>query len=199
MDALRKDLEGTGWTLAPATASAAGPREIAAAGVSREAAPSVADTEANREGPRGMILSKQEILWIVAEKWEEEWVIPSDRHDPHGIFALSVLEEFQDYETSLRMPGPGTIAVDDRGEHLLQTRHYPSRVRWEFKTWSSDRLSCGKTRARALRVWRPTCACCMLPRASRRAKCAEILRSAKVPRRRARWSWPCSLSPSWND
>ena len=115
MDALRKDLEGTGWTLAPATASAAGPREIAAAGVSREAAPSVADTEANREGPRGMILSKQEILWIVAEKWEEEWVIPSDRHDPHGIFALSVLEEFQDYETSLRMPGPGTIAVDDRG------------------------------------------------------------------------------------
>ncbi|MCE5243570.1 MAG: hypothetical protein ABFD98_20185 [Syntrophobacteraceae bacterium] len=119
---LRNDLEESGW-MPPAAnvapAPQAGDSAGSPAGVSHPAAatgpPSAADAEMSQEGPRGMVLSRREILWAVAEKWEEEWVVPTDRRDPNGIFAASALQEFQDFQTTLRLPGPGGITVDDRG------------------------------------------------------------------------------------
>ena len=115
VETLRKDLEEMGWS--PALGNTA----PSAGSVAQESEPAPpvsaksADNGTQQEGPRGIVLSKQEVLWTVAERWEEEWVIPSDRRDPRGIFAVSVLQEFQDYQTSVRLPGAGAIAADDRG------------------------------------------------------------------------------------
>lgn len=120
IDMIRNDLEESGW-MPPAANASSAPQADAAAGspaaMSPPAAgpPSAAGAEISQEGPRGIVLSRREILWAVAEKWEEEWVVPTDRHDPDGIFATSALQEFQDFQTTLRLPGPGGIAVDDRG------------------------------------------------------------------------------------
>jgi hypothetical protein len=60
--------------------------------------------------------SKQEVLWAVAEKWEQGWHLPGGQRDPKGPFAASVFQELQDYGWSLRFPQAGTLVPNNEGE-----------------------------------------------------------------------------------
>ncbi|MFP5213905.1 MAG: hypothetical protein ACLGPL_11065, partial [Acidobacteriota bacterium] len=61
-----------------------------------------------------------EVLWVVSEKWEQEWYLPGDRRDPHGLFALSVLQEMQDYGWTLRFTGRDDLPMDNNGNISTQ-------------------------------------------------------------------------------
>lgn len=56
-----------------------------------------------------------EILWVVAEKWDQEWHLPVDRRDPHSLFAGSVLNESADYDWSILLPQSGSLVPDHQG------------------------------------------------------------------------------------
>jgi hypothetical protein len=66
---------------------------------------------------RETAVSRQKHLWAVAERWDGEWYLPKDRRDPHGLFALTMLQESQDYGWSLVFPdsGDGGLLMDSRG------------------------------------------------------------------------------------
>jgi len=60
--------------------------------------------------------SGEEILWVVSEKWDEEWQMPGDSQDPEGFLAASVFQGSRDYGWSIRLPQMGTLAPDGDGE-----------------------------------------------------------------------------------
>jgi hypothetical protein len=76
----------------------------------------MAESGKAREGMVKAPVSGQEILWAVAEKWDDEWYLPSDRSDPKGLFAACVLQGSLDYGWSLRLPQMETLALDLKGE-----------------------------------------------------------------------------------
>jgi hypothetical protein len=58
----------------------------------------------------------KEILWAVAENWDDEWHLPGDRRDPRALFAACVFEGSRDYDWSMRYPETGTLSPDANGE-----------------------------------------------------------------------------------
>jgi hypothetical protein len=58
----------------------------------------------------------KEILWAVAENWEDEWHLPGDHKDPKALFAACVFEGSKDYNWSIHYPGTGTLTPDAHGE-----------------------------------------------------------------------------------
>ncbi len=57
----------------------------------------------------------QELFWVVAEKWGQEWHLPADSRDSDGPFAASIFQELLDYGWSLRFPEAGTLTPDEDG------------------------------------------------------------------------------------
>jgi hypothetical protein len=142
MDALKKDLEESGILVAqqkPPAAPASSPAPSAAAATGgenthdeEEAEPSVeADNSqppaeeaskppviepgASRSASRGIAATRREILWVVPEKWEQEWEIPTDGSDVRSFFARSLGKEMEGLEFSILLPQPGSVRMDLSG------------------------------------------------------------------------------------
>jgi len=64
---------------------------------------------------RGIAASKREILWAVPEKWEQEWVLPTDREDVHTPFTRSLGREVDDFDLSILLPQPSFVRMDLAG------------------------------------------------------------------------------------
>lgn len=81
------------------------------------AGPEVLDLESSpaQEGRRGIAPTKREILWAVAEKWEQEWVLPTDIGDVRSLFTRSLGREMDDFDFSILMPQPGSVRMDFAG------------------------------------------------------------------------------------
>jgi hypothetical protein len=128
MDVLRKDMEAQGFPVANAASreaeapassdsenpdnTAAGTSQTTAAGRSVTAR---ADQEPRPSASRGLSVTKKEILWVVPEKWEQEWILPTDRRDVRSLFTQSIAQELDGYDYSLQLPQPGSIKMDIAG------------------------------------------------------------------------------------
>lgn len=129
IDVLRKDLEEAGFPITE-TARAQAPVKDASnppASADKPQAPeSTGETAAEtrvaktNEAPktsatRGLSVTKKEILWVVCEKWEQDWVIPANKRDAQSLFAQSIKRELDDYDYSLLYAEPGSVKVDYTG------------------------------------------------------------------------------------
>jgi hypothetical protein len=115
MDVLKKDLEqfdiGIGEARKPAAPDApseAVPPRLAPSGRERV-------EQTGRQPSRGITVTKQELFWAVAEKWDQQWYLPRGKRDLRGLFALSVLQEAEDFDWSLHLPETGSITVEPNG------------------------------------------------------------------------------------
>ncbi len=61
---------------------------------------------------RGISSTKREILWAVSEKWEQEWVLPTDSGDVRSLFARSFGRQMDDLDFSILLPQPGSVRMD---------------------------------------------------------------------------------------
>ncbi len=64
---------------------------------------------------RGISPTKKEILWAVTEKWDEKWVLPTDRGDIRCIFARSISREMDGFGFSILLPQSGSVEMDNDG------------------------------------------------------------------------------------
>ena len=55
--------------------------------------PPVIEQSASRPASRGIAATRREILWVVPEKWEQEWELPTDSSDVRSFFARSLGKE----------------------------------------------------------------------------------------------------------
>ena len=77
--------------------------------------PPVIEPGASRPASRGIAATRREILWVVPEKWEQEWEIPTDGSDVRSFFARSLGKEMEDLEFSILLPQPGSVRMDLSG------------------------------------------------------------------------------------
>ena len=142
MDALKKDLEESGILVAqqkPQAPAASSPVRSAAAApggentqdeedaepsaetddsqppVEEASQPPVIEPGASRSASRGIAATRREILWVVPEKWEQEWEIPTDGSDVRSFFARSLGKEMEDLEFTILLPQPGSVRMDLSG------------------------------------------------------------------------------------
>ncbi|MHC1728293.1 MAG: hypothetical protein AB9866_20205 [Syntrophobacteraceae bacterium] len=66
-------------------------------------------------GVRGLSVTRKEILWAVPEKWEQEWVLPTDERDTRSLFASAIGRELGDYDFSIQLPQAGSTKMDLSG------------------------------------------------------------------------------------
>ena len=64
---------------------------------------------------RGITTTKREILWAVAEKWEQEWVLATDSGDVRSLFTRSLGKEMDDFDFSVLLPQHGSLRIDLAG------------------------------------------------------------------------------------
>lgn len=125
MDVLKKDVRQLGLTpaevtqtqpIAPAAPEqTAQPPEPAAPQETVQTPPpeqSPAQVETPSQPPQP---SEQSILWAVAENWDNNWILPGSSADPQSLFAMSTLQESQDYLWSLSFPQTGSLTIDPSG------------------------------------------------------------------------------------
>ncbi len=142
MDALKKDLEESGILVAqqkPQAPAASSPARSAAAAPGGEnthdeegaepaaetddsqppaqeaSKPPVIEPGASRSASRGIAATRREILWVVPEKWEQEWEIPTNGSDVRSFFARSLGKEMEDLEFTILLPQPGSVRMDLSG------------------------------------------------------------------------------------
>jgi hypothetical protein len=137
MDALRKDLEQSGIvsaqqtappasseaTNAPAASSSAEAVQTQDEGTQREvdnstraaSQPQPAAGSENRPPSRGISVSKGEILWVVSEKWEQEWELPTEGSGDSFLFARSLGQEMDEHNFSIHLPLTGSVRMDLSG------------------------------------------------------------------------------------
>lgn len=139
MDLLKKDLAKLGVLgaqnapagpapAAPAAAPPAAPAPAVANGRTSPPKPAQAAAPppvATRPAPagqngagslsRGISPTKKEILWAVAEKWDEKWVLPTDTGDIRCIFAQSIAGEMDGFGFSILLPQSGSVEMDNGG------------------------------------------------------------------------------------
>jgi len=140
IDALKKDLEQSGILAAQqktnpapapseamsASASPAegqGPGEEKAQGSSQEVETSQAETspaqpaEAGRNpsASRGISATRSEILWVVSEKWEQGWELPTEGTGDEFLFARSMNKEMEEHNLSINLPMSGSVRMDLSG------------------------------------------------------------------------------------
>ncbi len=70
---------------------------------------------AGRASYRGISATKREILWAVAEKWDQEWVLPTESGSADSLFARSLGEEMGDNDFSILFPQHGSVKMDLSG------------------------------------------------------------------------------------
>jgi len=127
VDVLRKDLEEAGFPIAEAgrnqvteTPGAPASAEKPATSESTGGTAVATQTARAEEAPkppasRGLSVTKKEILWVVSEKWEQDWAIPANKKDAQSLFAQSMSRELDDYDYSLLYAEPGSVKVDYTG------------------------------------------------------------------------------------
>jgi hypothetical protein len=73
--------------------------------------------EKETQGPssRGIAPTKKEILWAVPEKWEQEWVLPTDKEDVRTPFTRNLGREMDDFDLAVLLPQPGLVRMDLAG------------------------------------------------------------------------------------
>lgn len=130
MDLLRKDLQESGFSIAErgqrgpaaeATAAADDENDEEASGDADNAEGSGAAPAVDNSAPqfgatsRGLSVTKKEILWVVAEKWEQEWVLPSEQRDTRSLFATGMAKELGRFDFSIQLPQTGVVRMDLSG------------------------------------------------------------------------------------
>lgn len=70
---------------------------------------------------RGLTVTKKEILWVVPEKWEQEWILPGSGRDGQSLFAQGMIRELDDYDYTLHFAEPGSLKMDHTG-NITQTQ-----------------------------------------------------------------------------
>jgi hypothetical protein len=140
MDTLRKDLEQSGILSAQqepkaasapseptnAPASAAEGEQAQAEGdraPSREvdgshpaaSQPQPVEEGENRASSRGISATKGEILWVVSEKWDQEWELPTEGNGDRFLFARSLGQEMDERNFSIHLPLTGSVRMDLSG------------------------------------------------------------------------------------
>ncbi|MGV8075429.1 MAG: hypothetical protein AB2L11_12850 [Syntrophobacteraceae bacterium] len=119
MDSLKKDLVASGFV--PAGADRSEPVSqtmVPPASSENQRASDVGRAQKDKQEQttsRGMLLSRRELVWAVAEKWEQEWLLPQGRNDSRAIFAMSLIQESQNYAWSLSLPQSGALSLDNAG------------------------------------------------------------------------------------
>ena len=113
LDTLKKDLMQLGFAVAEPSKTTFSSTDQGARTSSGPAA--VGDKDELRGRPRGTAGSKQEVLWLVAERWDREWNLPRDRRDPRALLATSVAQETQDYEWAVSLPESESLTPDENG------------------------------------------------------------------------------------
>jgi hypothetical protein len=131
MDVLKKDMESQGFPLANAAAEeveapssapsdsdsedADDTEEPAGTAQTGRSPTPVAPQEPRAATSRGLSVTKMEVLWVVPEKWEQEWVLPTDKRDIRSLFTQSIARELAGYDYSLQFPQPGSVKMDITG------------------------------------------------------------------------------------
>jgi len=77
--------------------------------------PPVTEQGAGKPSYRGIAATKREILWAVAEKWDQEWVLPTESGDVSSLFARSLGKEMDDHDFSILFPQTGSVKMDLSG------------------------------------------------------------------------------------
>ena len=77
--------------------------------------PAAATQQPRPAASRGLSVTKKEILWVVPEKWEQEWVLPIDKRDIRSLFTQSIARALDDYDYTLQFPQPGSLKMDITG------------------------------------------------------------------------------------
>ena len=113
MDLLKGDLAALG--LAPSKAQASQSPAMPAPGASPSSG-AAAESGTTLEKSDKASVPGLEVLWAVAENWDDQWHLPSDRKDPEGLFAAYVSQGCRDYGWSLRWLQTGTITAESNGE-----------------------------------------------------------------------------------
>jgi len=125
MDVLKKDVRQLGLT--PAEAPQSQPVEPAAQEQTEQPVEPAAPQEAVPAPPpeqypaqveipsRPPQSSEQSIFWAVAENWDNNWILPGSSADPRSLFAMSTLQESQDYLWSMSFPQTGSLTVGPSG------------------------------------------------------------------------------------
>jgi len=113
MDILKKDLEEAGFSVAAGPA-ASSPAPISDNAQAQNTTPAQAPP-VQHSATRGLSPTKKEILWVVPEKWEQEWVLPTDKKDSRSLFVQSVVRELKDYDYSIQLPQAGSLKMDITG------------------------------------------------------------------------------------
>jgi hypothetical protein len=101
----------------PASEKAPHPGPVTAGEGNRSADSQAPAIEQGAPGPssRGIAATKKEILWAVPEKWEQEWVLPTDSEDVRTLFTRSLGKEADDFGLSILLPQPGSVRMDLAG------------------------------------------------------------------------------------
>jgi hypothetical protein len=114
MDLLKKDLMTLGLTRTEAEGSQ--PQVFPSGPQAAPSRPSIAQPDKKGGLPDNGTVSAEEVLWAVAEKWDDEWQLPGDSKGSEGLLAASVFQASRDYGWSIRLPQMGTLAPDGNGE-----------------------------------------------------------------------------------
>ncbi|SPJ13819.1 exported hypothetical protein [Syntrophobacter sp. SbD2] len=64
---------------------------------------------------RGISATKREILWAVAEKWDQEWVLATESGGVNSLFARNLGKVMGDNDFSILFPQPGSVKMDLSG------------------------------------------------------------------------------------
>lgn len=141
MEALKKDLEQSGGLASgqkpreePASSQASGASASGnggeegntgeeggkPSGQSAETVPAAAqaggeDRGASRPATRGITTTKNEVLWAVSEKWEQDWELPTEGKGDAFLFARSLARELDGYDLSVHLPMTGSVRMDLSG------------------------------------------------------------------------------------
>ncbi len=140
MDALQKDLEQSGIVVTHQKneAAIASSQEISAPAPAAEgenvqdaesgepsaetegSKPAVSEPPAAEQGTRtpstrGIAATKSEVLWVVAEKWEQDWNLPTEGVGDRFQFAQSLASEMDGYGFSVHLPMTGSVRMDLSG------------------------------------------------------------------------------------
>ena len=77
--------------------------------------PPVIEGAAGRASYRGISATKREFLWAVVEKWDQEWVLPTESGSVNSLFARSLGKEMGDNDFTILFPQPGSVKMDLSG------------------------------------------------------------------------------------
>ncbi len=129
MNVLKRDVREMGLQVSESSSAPAAPpkapEQTAEPAQSQSPAQSTQTESAERPSeqtsvPEQLPHVQQDVLWAVAEKWNGDWILAGSGNDPRTPFAISVLQESQDYLWSMNFPSAGSIHVDGSGSVPLE-------------------------------------------------------------------------------